>query len=118
MVSAPLDPPLLGLLAGDELRDRRPVHRAELPEHVVQAILAAEDASFFEHRGISLSSLLRALWVNVRSGQVQQGGSTLTQQLVKNLYLTPERTLVRKVREGVLWLLVEARFEKEQILEA
>ncbi|HEX2463208.1 MAG TPA: PBP1A family penicillin-binding protein [Thermoanaerobaculia bacterium] len=118
VASAPLDPPLLGLLVGDDLRDRRPVRRAELPEHVVRAVLAAEDATFFEHRGISLQSLLRATWINLKSGEVQQGGSTLTQQLVKNLYLTPERTLLRKIREGVLSLLVEMRFDKEEILEA
>ena len=118
VASATLDPPLLGLLVGDDLRDRRPLRRAELPEHVVQAVLAAEDATFFEHRGISLQSVLRATWVNLKSGEVQQGGSTLTQQLVKNLYLTPERTLLRKIREGVLSLLVELRFDKEAILEA
>jgi penicillin-binding protein 1B len=118
VATAALDPPLIGLLLGDDLRDRRPVRRAELPERVVQAVLAAEDATFFEHPGISLSGLLRALLVNVRSGEVQQGGSTLTQQLVKNLYLTPERTLLRKIREGFLSLLVERRFTKEEILEA
>ncbi len=118
VASATLDPPLLGLLVGDDLRDRRPLRRAELPEHVVRALLAAEDATFFEHRGISLQSVLRATWINLKSGEVQQGGSTLTQQLVKNLYLTPERTLLRKIREGVLSLLVELRFDKEAILEA
>jgi penicillin-binding protein 1B len=118
VASAALDPPLLGLLVADDLRDRRPVSRAELPEHVVRAVLAAEDATFFEHPGISASGMLRALVVNVKSGEVQQGGSTLTQQLVKNLYLTPERTVLRKIREGVLSLLVERRFSKEEILEA
>jgi penicillin-binding protein 1B len=118
VASVALDPPLLGLLVGDDLLDRRPVRRADLPEHVVQALLAAEDATFFEHRGISLQSLLRATWINLKSGEVQQGGSTLTQQLVKNLYLTPERTLLRKIREGVLSLLVETRYDKEAILEA
>ena len=106
------------LLVGDDLRDRRPVRRAELPEHLVQAVLAAEDANFFEHRGISLQSMLRAIWINLKGGEVRQGGSTLTQQLVKNLYLTHERTLLRKLREGVLSLLVELRFDKEEILEA
>jgi penicillin-binding protein 1B len=113
-----LDPPLLGILVGDDLRDRRPVRTRDLPEHVVRAVLAAEDATFFEHPGISLSGLVRAAWVNTRSGEVQQGGSTLTQQLVKNLYLTPERTLLRKIREGVLSILVEMRYDKDAILEA
>ena len=66
----------------------------------MRAVLAAEDATFFEHRGISLSACCARCWVNLSSGEVQQGGSTLTQQLVKNLYLTPERTLVRKVARG------------------
>jgi len=118
VASVGLDPPLLGILVGDDLRDRRPVRRAELPEHVVRAVLAAEDATFFEHPGISLSGLLRAVWVNARSGEVLQGGSTLTQQLVKNLYLSPERTVLRKIREAVLSLFVELRFDKEAILEA
>ncbi|HVR31054.1 MAG TPA: PBP1A family penicillin-binding protein [Thermoanaerobaculia bacterium] len=117
VVAAGLDPPLLGLFLEDDLRDRRPVRTSELPRHVVEAVLAAEDATFFEHPGISLSGLLRAAWVNAKSGEVQQGGSTLTQQLVKNLYLTPERTLLRKLREGVLSLLVEMRFGKDAILE-
>lgn len=113
-----LDPPRLGLMVGDQLREHRPVDLSEIPRHVVLAVLAAEDATFFEHPGISLSGVVRAAWVNLRRGQVLQGGSTLTQQLVKNLYLTPERTLSRKAREGLLSLIVEMRFDKEQILEA
>ena len=116
--SALLEPPLLSSYYGDDLQERRPVRVEELPEHVVAAVLAAEDAGFFRHAGVSPSGILRALWVNLRDGEVRQGGSTLTQQLVKNLYLTPERKVVRKIREAVLAVVLDARYDKREILEA
>ncbi|HEX9799236.1 MAG TPA: PBP1A family penicillin-binding protein [Thermoanaerobaculia bacterium] len=116
--SAALDPPLLASFYGAELLDRRATPLAELPADVVRAVLAAEDASFFEHPGISPSSLLRAVWANLRAGEVRQGGSTLTQQLAKNLYLTHERRMSRKLREALLAVMLELRYSKEQILEA
>jgi penicillin-binding protein 1B len=113
-----LDPPLLATFYGPELRERRPVAVADIPADAVRAVLAAEDAAFFEHPGISLGGIVRALWTNLRAGELKQGGSTITQQLAKNLYLTHERKLSRKLREALLTVMLELRYSKEQILEA
>ena len=87
-----------------------------LPRHLIDAVLATEDRRFHAHFGVDLRGLLRALWANWRAGRVVQGGSTLTQQLAKNLFLTPERTIKRKVQEVLLALYLESRFSKDQIL--
>ncbi|HXO19579.1 MAG TPA: transglycosylase domain-containing protein, partial [Thermoanaerobaculia bacterium] len=116
--SLTLAPPLLASYYGPEWKERRPVAVGDVPQDLVDAVLAAEDASFFQHSGLSLTGIVRAAWVDVRGHSRRQGGSTLTQQLVKNLYLTQERTLTRKVQEVVLTLILEMRFQKKQILEA
>jgi penicillin-binding protein 1B len=116
--SVVLEPPLLASYYGPDFQERRPVTLAEVSPDLVAAVIAAEDDSFYRHTGFSLSGILRAMWVNLRGGEVRQGGSTLTQQLVKNLYLTHERTLARKSQELLLALLLEMRYEKRQILEA
>lgn len=113
-----LDPVLLATFYGPDLRELRPTPLGEIAPEAVRAVLAAEDAAFFEHPGISLTGILRALWVNLRGGEVAQGGSTVTQQLAKNLYLTSERTVSRKLREAMLALMLEWRYSKEEILEA
>ena len=113
-----LEPPLLASFMGPRFLERRPVQVEELPDHLVRAVLAAEDDQFFRHGGLSASGILRAAWRNVRGGEVRQGGSTLTQQLVKNLYLTHERTLARKAQEAVLAVILELRYSKRQILQA
>jgi penicillin-binding protein 1B len=115
---AQLEPPLISSFYGPDLKERRPVRLEDVPEELVLAVLAAEDATFFEHGGISLRGIARAAYVNLKSGAIRQGGSTLTQQLVWNLFLTHERTLSRKAREAVLALLVDLRYSKRQILEA
>jgi penicillin-binding protein 1B len=112
-----LEPSLLASYYGPERRERRPWRMEEIPEHLVRAVLAAEDASFFDHPGLSVRGIVRALWSNLRGGTLQ-GGSTLTQQLVKNLYLSPERSFARKVPEAALALLLEMRHDKEEILLA
>jgi len=111
-------PPLVASYFGPDRQERRPVTLERVPEHLIRSVLAAEDARFFEHPGLSMRGILRAALVNLRGREVRQGGSTLTQQLAKNLFLTHERTLVRKVREVLLALLLELRFEKREILEA
>ncbi|HWM91475.1 MAG TPA: PBP1A family penicillin-binding protein [Thermoanaerobaculia bacterium] len=116
--SLTLEPPLLASFYGPDLSERRPVTLEEMPEYVSQAVLAAEDDNFFTHPGVSPTGIARALWVNFRGGELQQGGSTITQQLVKNLYLTSKRSLVRKAKEAWIAVMVEARFSKERILEA
>ncbi len=113
-----LEAPLLASFYGPDGGERRPVAVDELPETLVRAVLAAEDATFFEHQGVSLRGTARATWVNLRQRELTQGGSTLTQQLVKNLFLTHERTLARKVREGFLALLIDLRYSKRAILDA
>lgn len=113
-----LEPPLLASYYGPDNQERRPVIVNEVSKDLIDAVIAAEDDSFYRHAGISFSGILRALWVNLRGGEVRQGGSTLTQQLVKNLYLTHERTVSRKSQEVILALLLEIRYTKAEILEA
>ncbi|MGQ9368092.1 transglycosylase domain-containing protein [Azospirillum sp. ST 5-10] len=90
----------------------------ELPRHLVDAVLAIEDRRFRYHFGVDPIGLARAFYTNWRSGRVVQGGSTITQQLAKNLFLTPERSLKRKVQEAMLALWLEYRFTKDEILTA
>lgn len=113
-----LDPPLLASYYGPEQHERRPVRMDQVSRDLVNAVVAAEDDSFFDHTGVSFSGIARAVWVNFRGGEIRQGGSTLTQQLVKNLYLTHERTWGRKAQELILAVLLELRYGKEEILEA
>ena len=113
-----LDPPLVATFYGPNLEERRPVALEDVPEDLILAVLAAEDAAFLEHAGVSVRGILRAAWTNFRAKEVKQGGSTLTQQLVKNLYLTHERRWVRKVREALLAVLLEMRYDKRSILQA
>ncbi len=112
-----LDPRLLTSFYSDQLIDRWRVSVESLPDHVWRAILAAEDATFFTHGGLSARGIARAIWTNVRDGVVDEGGSTLTQQLVKNLYVGPQRALSRKVREAAIAVLLEIRYSKKEILE-
>ena len=102
-----------------ELRaDRVPVVLADLPERVWRAVLAAEDHRFFDHSGVSGKALARAALANVKKGGVAQGGSTITQQLIKNRDLTPKRSLARKASEAVRALALEADYSKQEILDA
>lgn len=88
----------------------------ELPDHLIKAVLATEDRRFFQHFGIDFLGLARAMNENARAGGVVQGGSTLTQQLAKNLFLTNERSLERKIKEAFLALWLEANLSKKEIL--
>jgi penicillin-binding protein 1B len=113
-----LDPPLIASYYGPDFLERRPLKLSEVSPDLISAVLAAEDSSFYRHAGFSPSGMARALWVDLRGRGTRQGGSTLTQQLVKNLYLTQEKTLSRKSQEFLLALLLEMRYGKRQILEA
>ena len=104
-----------GLATYGDLYGRR-LDAQELPPHLIQAVVAIEDRRFFEHAGVDGRGLLRAMVVNLHKGRFAQGGSTLTQQLAKNLFLTPERSIERKVKELVLALWLERRFEKNDLL--
>jgi len=101
---------------GDLVGD--PVSLSELPEHVPQAIISIEDRRFYDHFGIDIFGILRAMFRNIAAGHTVQGGSTLTQQLAKNLFLSPERTVKRKVQEMILALWLEHSYTKDQILTA
>jgi penicillin-binding protein 1A len=92
-----------------------PVAFQDVPPYLVQAIVATEDRRFFIHRGVDAIGILRAMAANLRAGAVRQGGSTLTQQLAKNLFLTPQRSLKRKVQEALLAFWLEAKFTKTQL---
>jgi penicillin-binding protein 1A len=93
-----------------------PVRLRELPLAVPQAVLATEDRRFYNHFGIDIIGLSRAMYVNLKAGRIVQGGSTITQQVAKNLFLTPERTIKRKVQEVILALWLEQKLSKDHIL--
>lgn len=92
------------------------VDPAELPEHLIKAILSTEDRRFFNHGGVDLRGTLRAAITNAKSGAVVEGGSTITQQLAKNLFLSPTQTYERKAREALLALWIEGHYSKDEIL--
>ncbi|MFY9821783.1 MAG: transglycosylase domain-containing protein, partial [Thermoanaerobaculia bacterium] len=115
--SAALDPQVLATYYDEDVREKWPLRVKDLPEHVVQAVLAAEDDSFYWHPGVSPTGIARALMVDLRKGRVAQGGSTLTQQLVKNVFLTQDRRLFRKIREAVIAVAVEVQHSKRSILQ-
>ena len=102
----------------DDGEDRVPVSLSDVPEHLVDAVLAVEDRRFFEHWGVDVRRVAGAAVANLRAGRVVQGGSTLTQQLAKNRFLSARRTPTRKAREAAMALVLEARHSKEEILEA
>ena len=95
---------------------RIPVEYDEIPDRVINAFLAAEDEHFFSHGGIDTSGLLRALMVTAMTGEARQGGSTITMQLARNMFLSPEKHLQRKLREILLAFRIEHEFSKREIL--
>lgn len=113
-----LAPELIGSFQGTSHKDRVPVRLADVPDHLVDAVLTIEDQRFFEHDGLDLRRIVAASLTNLRAGRVRQGASTLTQQLAKNLFLNPRRTMIRKVREAAIAVVLEHRYSKEEILEA
>ncbi len=117
LYSLELEPELVTGLYDRMWQERRLVNLPDVPPLVIRAILAIEDERFYRHHGIDPVGVLRAFWVNLRSGGVVQGGSTLTQQLMKNFFLDDERTLKRKVKEALMALIAERKYSKEEILE-
>ena len=112
-----LEPSLVGRIYPRHHEDRVMVRLGDAPPVLVAGLIAVEDRRFFDHHGISLVAVARAAWANLRAASFVQGGSTLTQQLAKNLFLSRERTLARKAAEAVMALLLEARYPKEELLE-
>ncbi|OOG25916.1 penicillin-binding protein 1B [Thioalkalivibrio denitrificans] len=115
---ARLEPALIANIYPRHGEDRVLVRLDEVPELLVEALIAVEDRKFYEHRGLDFSAIARAALANLRAGRTVQGGSTITQQLVKNYFLTHDRTLRRKVNEAIMAVLLEWRYEKSEILEA
>ena len=113
-----LEPEQLGAYYGRDHEQRELVEVDGVPRHLLDAVFAVEDQRFETHPGIDIKRIGGAMWANLRAGSIRQGGSTLTQQLAKNFFLTPERTLRRKAQEAVMALLIELRYEKPEILQA
>ncbi|MDO9621253.1 MAG: penicillin-binding protein 1B [Moraxellaceae bacterium] len=113
-----LEPMVIGGIYPSHNEDRILMQLKEAPPYLIESLMATEDQRFYKHMGISLRGILRAAFVNTTSGAVVQGGSTLTQQLVKNFFLTDERSLKRKLNEAVMALLLEWHYDKSDILEA
>ncbi len=113
-----IEPEVVGTLFGEETRDRLLVPLNGIPQLLQQAVLVTEDRRFNLHPGIDPIRIAGAALENVREGRVVEGGSTLTQQLVKNVYLTPERTWQRKVREMAIAMWISLRYSKVEVLEA
>lgn len=113
-----LEPSVMGRIYPSHREDRMLVKLDDVPEHLINALLAVEDRQFYSHFGINPKAILRAMYANIKAGSVVQGGSTLTQQLVKNFFLTKKKSLWRKFNEAIMALLLEVHYEKNDILEA
>jgi penicillin-binding protein 1B len=113
-----MDPVQIGSFYPTIKEDRVLIKLEEAPDTLIKGLLASEDRDFYKHFGVSPKGIARALWTNVRAGGTVQGGSTITQQLVKNFFLTNKRSLSRKVKEALMALILEYRYTKNEILEA
>jgi penicillin-binding protein 1B len=113
-----LDPMLIGSIFPSQGEDRVLVRFDEVPPLLVKGLIAVEDRQFYGHFGVSPRAILRAMAANLRAGRVVQGGSTITQQLVKNFFLSNRQTWARKLNEAFMALLIERHFSKDEILEA
>jgi penicillin-binding protein 1B len=112
-----LEPELIsGIFQGD-WQQRRLVRLSQIPPAMIDAILAAEDHRFYEHHGIDIVRTIKAAWIDFSSGHKRQGGSTLTQQLMKNFFLTPQRSYKRKIKEALMAYIAEQKYSKDDILE-
>ncbi len=113
-----LAPQLLARIVPDNKEDRVLVALEAIPAQLIDTLLLIEDRDYYHHYGVSPVGIIRALFTNLRAGRTVQGGSTLTQQLAKNMFLSRERTLTRKIKEALMALILEYRYSKDQLLEA
>ena len=113
-----LEPMRLGSIFATHHEDRLLVEPDAIPPVLVDALAAVEDRKFDRHMGLDFTAILRAAWVNLKSGEIRQGGSTLTQQLVKSYFLDGRRTFRRKYQEAVMAVALELRYDKEELLHA
>ena len=115
---AALEPELLTSVLSEELENRSPVTLDQVPQHLQDAVIVTEDVRFWSHPGVDPLGIVRAVFRNLKAGGVAEGASTLTQQLVKNYFLTSERTYKRKIIEAFMAVILDARYSKKEILEA
>ncbi len=118
LAGAKLEPVQIARLKNTTGQDREFVGLQRMPSLLTETLLAVEDKDFYHHHGVSPFSILRALYTNIKAGRTVQGGSTITQQLAKNFYLTRERAISRKINEAFIALILDYRYSKDQILEA
>ncbi|HLD74633.1 MAG TPA: PBP1A family penicillin-binding protein [Bdellovibrionota bacterium] len=117
LLTSELEPELIALIYENEIEERRVIQLQTVPPDLLNAIISIEDERFFEHKGVDPQGVLRATLRNLKSLRFAQGGSTLTQQLVKNFFLSRKKTLTRKFTEAFMSLMIEAKYTKDQILE-
>jgi len=115
--SIELEPELISGIFEGEWEQRRLVRLSQIPPTMINAILAAEDHRFYEHHGVDIVRTIKAAYIDFTSGHVRQGGSTLTQQLMKNFFLTRERSYHRKIKEAMMAYIAEEDYSKDEILE-
>jgi len=113
-----LEPVEIAQINPETGEDRLPIIMSDVPQHLVDAIISVEDQRFYSHYGVDPTGIARAMLANIRAGSIVQGGSTLTQQLIKNLYLDRRQTLRRKIEEALMAVMLELHFSKETILTA
>lgn len=111
-----LDPVLISSFYGKKDEDRLLLSYDEIPDAFKKTLIAVEDRQFYDHFGLNPAAILRALWVNIKAGKTLQGGSTITQQLVKNLFLSSKRSIFRKINEALYAVLIERYMDKNEIL--
>lgn len=113
-----LEPELISGLRGESRQVREWIPLSQMPPRLIETVLAVEDHRFYSHFGFDPVAIGRALWTNVAKGGVVQGGSTITQQLAKNLFYSPQRTMARKFKEALAAMVLEVKYKKQEILES
>ena len=113
-----MDPVQIGSFYPTRKEDRILITLDKTPDALIHGLLATEDHNFYSHIGISFKAIARAVWVNIKAGAAVQGGSTITQQLIKNFYLSPAKSLWRKLNEAMMAIVLEFNYEKDEILQA
>ncbi|HKY05926.1 MAG TPA: transglycosylase domain-containing protein, partial [Blastocatellia bacterium] len=112
-----LEPEMITAISNEKRQKQKLVSFKDLPQDYINAVVAIEDRQFFSHSGINFRGIFRALYRNVEESEIQQGGSSVTQQLVKNFFLTPERTFKRKMQEMMIAVVLETKLSKQEIFQ-